>query len=169
MSIEIKMGSKVTNDHGGSATVTKVMHTGTMSNSATLEVSKVEGMSEKIIEKTNKVKTISIDNGHMQQLLDFCAQDLLTKRKMIVDGREEIVSLISSYDSKNRLILFNYNIKELNKLLDLKNGELADFVSGFFYSNINKYSEILFNAIPDNLPMTSMETLQGNRVIVLLH
>lgn len=167
--IEIKMGSKVTNDHGGSAVITKVIHTGSLTNSATLEISKVEGMGEKIIEKTNDIKTISIDNNHMQQLLDFCAQDLLNKRKMLVNGGETVVSLVSSYDSKNRLITFNYNIDELNKLLGLKNGELADFVSEFFYSNINKYSEILFNAIPDVLPLTSMETLQGNKVIISLH
>lgn len=167
--IEIKMGSKLTNEHADKGIITSVVHTGKLANSPILEVNKIEGMEELIVEKKNTVKMISIDNNQMQLLLDFCAEDLMTKRKMRINGSDEIVSLVTEYNKVNRIITFGFNIKELNKLFDMKNGELSDFLSNFFYSNINKYSEILFKAIPEELPITSMDTLQGNKVIIQIH
>ena len=88
---------------------------------------------------------------------------------MRINGSDEIVSLVTEYNKVNRIITFGFDIKELNKLFDMKNGELSDFLSNFFYSNINKYSEILFKATPEVLPITSMDTLQGNKVIIQIH
>lgn len=167
--VEIKMGSKLSNEHGSKGVVTSVVHTGNMANSPILEVNKIEGMGELIVEKKNTIKMVSIDNTQMKQLLDFCAEDLMTKRKIRINGVDEVVSLVTEYNSTNQIITFGFDIKELNKMFEVKNEELSDFLSNFFYSNINKYSEILFKAIPDFLPITSMDTLQGNKVIIQIH
>ena len=167
--VEIKMGSKLTNEHGSNGIISSVVHTGKMSNSPILELNKIEGMEELIVEKKNSIKMITIDNNQMQKLLDFCAEDLMTKRKVRINGVDEVISLVTDYNPMNRIITFGYSISELNKIFDMKNGELSDFLSNFFYSNINKYSEILFKAMPEVLPITSMDTLEGNKVIIQIH
>ena len=44
--IEIKMGSKLTNEHADKGIITSVVHTGKLANSPILEVNKIEGMEE---------------------------------------------------------------------------------------------------------------------------
>lgn len=167
--IEIKIGSKLSNEHGSKGVINTVIHTGKMANSPILEMNKIEGMSELIVEKPNTVKMISINNEQMQQLIDFCIEDLMTKRKIRINGSDEIISLVTEYNKASKIVTFGFSINELNKIFDMKNGELSDFLSNFFYSNINKYSEILFKATPDFLPITSMDALQGNKVSVQIH
>ena len=168
MSLEIKMGSK--NPSGVSTGVTtSVIHTGRMENSPVMEVTKVDGMEKLIGEKKVELKMITIDSIKMADLFGQCVKDLSNDRKVLINGKEEIIKLVSEYNPNARLLSFNFNIKEINTMFNLNNAELSDFLSGFFYANVTKYSDILFNAIPESLPLMSVETLPGNKVLYQIH
>lgn len=167
---EIKMGTK--NQNNGLPT--QVIHTGTLKESPILVVSKI-GMENKISNesKTDIVNqyniTKEIDKFEFYKLLDACAEDLKAKRKVLVNGKEEVIELIAYYDNRNTLFKFNYDNNFLNEVFNLKNNDLADFLSNFLFTNINTYSHNIFGAIPEVLPLVSMDERVGNLVGISIH
>ena len=170
MSDEIKMAVKSQQPVGVAPVV---IHTGQMKQEPIIQVSKI-GLENIIVEKKEEVNKIEIDAFKLQDLIDACAKDLAEKRKINVSqainpAGVEIFSFITVYDSRNRIFQFEKDVHYFNKIFGFKNLDLADLLSNFFYMNINKYSSDLFDAIPESLPMTSMEALPNNRVQVTIH
>ena len=162
--MEVKMGSK---DSNGFVEVQKI-HTGTLTPT-TLVVSKI-GMENHITDKKqDQVKTIELDKNQMRELINECAEDLKVSRKILMDNSEVTIKLISEYDPRNLIFAFNYDINYINKAFKIKEKELSDFLSNFFYSNLNTYCRNLYGGQPINIPMTSIENLQNNRVIFTIH
>ena len=167
--IGIKIGSKVAN----TGLPPTVIHTGMMHQEPVIHMSKI-GMEEMITEKKDTINKIEIDSLKMGKLIDRCAEDLMVERiiqvpNSINSSGKDTVKFVLTYDSRNKIFSFSKDVKYLNTVLNLKNNDLADFLSGFFYSNISKYSEIVFNGVPIIMPATSMEALLNNRVQVTIH
>lgn len=170
---EIKMAVKSSTNSGLAPTV---IHTGQMKQEPILNISKIgdKGLGEHIIEKSNKLKMIQVDSIMMSKLLDECAKDLMHDRILSVPSNmnsngQDQVKIIIDYDPRNRIFTFGKDINYINKVFNLKLGDLSDFLSNFFYTNINIYSQKLFEGVPEILPVTSVEALQNNRVIVTIH
>ena len=171
--IQIKMGVKNGSQQGLTPTV---IHTGKMSESKPiLQVSKVgSGLDSIIVERKDEIKMIEVDAMMMQQLFKACAEDLMNPRIITVptsinaSGKEEL-KFVSEFDHRNLIFKFERDIEYFNKVFNLKDGDLSDFLSNFFYSNIRTYCENIFGGIPSILPTTSMSTLQNNRVVITIH
>lgn len=171
--IQIKMGTKSGTQSG---LTPAVIHTGKMSESKPiLQVSKVgSGLDAIITERKDEVKKIEVDSAMMHKLISACAEDLMTPRIISVPtsinstGKEEL-KFVSEYDQRNIIFKFEKDINYFNKVFNFKDGDLADFLSNFFYSNIGTYCENLFGGIPSILPTTSMSVLQNNRVVITIH
>ena len=165
--MEIKMGTK---DGGGIIPTigTKLVHTGNL-NPVTMTVSKI-GMESLIKEKEiPKIKYMSINKMQCIQLLEACAQDLATKRKVQTSNGLEILELLLSFDNRSLIFSFNKDISYVNEAFKIKEKDLADFLSNFFFLNASTYCNNVFGAEPESLPIISAEALQNNRVILTIH
>ena len=160
----IKMGSRETN---GFVEV-KNIHTGNLTQ-ATLTVSKI-GMEEKIVErKEEKLKNIELEKDQMYTLIKECANDLSVSRKVIVDNNETIFKLLSEFDERSLIFVFDKDINFVNKAFKLKEKDLGDFLSNFFFMNVDTYCYNLFGGTPTIIPMTSVENLSDKRVKITVH
>lgn len=165
--MEIKMGTRSL-DGNISSMETKVIHTGNRTP-IQMTVTKV-GMEQFITEKKEeKHESIEINKLKCIELLKLCAEDLSNPRKIIINGLEEIVNIISLFDSRNLIFSFTKDIAYINEAFKVNEKDLSDFLSNFFFTNINTYCWNLYNAYPSLLPMISVESVQGNRVIVNIH
>lgn len=169
---EIKMGVKAQQNNPGLQQ--QVIHTGTLKDQPILVKTKIDGMEDKLsnldkIDMVKKEPMIEIDNFQFYDILQECANDLMAQRKLLVNGKEEIVQFVTSYDARNQTFSFGKDINFLNEALNLKLPDLADFLSNFLYTNINTYSFNLFNAIPESLPLASAEVKGFNMVTISTH
>ena len=152
----------------------QVIHTGNLKEQPILVKSKIEGMDEKLsnlngADLLKKEKKIEIDKFKFHDILQECANDLLTSRKIKTNNGEEIIEILISYDPRNYTFTFGKSIESLNELFGLKLNDLADFLSNFLFTNINIYSLNKFEAIPELLPIVSMEAKNNNIVNVSVH
>lgn len=170
---EIKVGLRQSFDTN-SGLKPQVIHTGNLKEQPILVKSKIEGMDEKLsnlngADLLKKEKKIEIDKFKFHDILQECANDLLTPRKIKTNNGEEIIEILISYDSRNYTFTFGKSIESLNELFGLKLNDLADFLSNFLFTNINIYSLNKFEAIPELLPIVSMEAKNNNIVNVSVH
>ena len=166
---DIKVGVKTT-----PGLAPHVVYTGSLKEEPILVKSKIPGMEEKLsnLNKSDlvkKEKKIEIDLFMFHKILGACAEDLSAKRKININNKEEILSLLINFDPRNQIFNFSKDIDFVNKAFGLKLNDLADFLSNFLFTNINTYSLNLFNAIPEILPIVSIEARPNNTVIVSIH
>ena len=171
MGIEIKMGSKSESTGRGDLKPLTI-HTGSMKPEPEIQISEL-GLKNVITEKKDIVKKIEIDNNMLIKLLEECAKDLMVERIIKVpskyDGSGKMtLPFLTNYDARNRIFTFTKDVKFFNDCLNLDNSDLADFLSSFFFFNINKYCMNLYNAVPIILPVTSFEAQPNNRVTITL-
>lgn len=168
--MEIKVGSKIPRTGIGMAP--QAIHTGQIKTAPILVTSKI-GMEDKLsnLDKIDRIipdKKIEITKDNFLAILKECAQDLMVPRKLLVDGNEETVILLDSFE--NLIFTFNKDITFINKVFNLPtNTTLDDFLSNFLYVNIDTYSYNLFNAVPEMLPIVSTETISPYKLLLTIH
>ena len=166
--MDIKMGTRV-----GVGMAPTTIHTGNVKEAPILVSTKI-GMEERLsnLDKIDQMvpdKKIEIDKFQFNEILKACAEDLMVPRKLNVNGKNETIILLNSYNSNNFIFEFNHKISYINEILNLNLKDLDDFLSNFLYTNINTYSYNLFGAIPESLPIVSMENISEQKVILSIH
>jgi hypothetical protein len=166
--MDIKMGTRPT-----VGITPTVIHTGNVKEAPILVSTKI-GMEERLsnLDKIDQIvpdKKIEIDKFQFSEILKACAEDLMVPRKLNINGKDETIVLLNSYNSNNYIFEFNHNINFINEILKLNLNELDSFLSNFLYTNINTYSFNLFGAIPEILPLVSMDNISELKVLISIH
>lgn len=97
--------------------------------------------------------TLEITNRILQLVVD----DLSIPRKMLVNGKEEVIIFVKEYNPKNKILKFNYGIQDINKILNLEEKDLTDFFLTFLFKNIRNYVKNEWGAQLESLPIISVD------------
>ena len=140
--MEIVFGSKDDTSLDKKQTLTK-LEVGNSSILAEKEESKIEE------------PRIALDSIKIDEILDLCIKDL--KYPRTINGKNII--LVTDYNDKTKIITFGEKIETLQKLLKIKETSIGEFFSWYFVSNFRKYCKEKFNALPESLPIYSIEEI----------
>ena len=120
---------------------------------------KLEVGNSEILKKENEEKKpdprIALDNVKLNEILELCIKDLKFPRN--IDGKKLI--LVEEFNDKTKIITFNVPIGTLQKILKIKETTLGEFFSWYFVSNFRKYCKEKFKALPESLPIYSIEEI----------
>ena len=149
---------------------TPSIRTGQLNNKGPeLKVSSI-GMEKHLVDaKPKKANLIEIDVIQLDKLITLCVEDLKNPRLFTIDGKQETIIFVDKYDDRNKIILFNYDINKINKMLNTNEETLSDFFSSFFYTNLNNYSLSEFKGIPSILPLMTIDTASEKGIKIIYH
>ena len=120
---------------------------------------KLEVGNSEILKKENEEKKpdprIALDNVKLNEILELCIKDLKFPRN--IDGKKLI--LVEEFNDKTKIITFGEKIETLQKLLKIKETSIGEFFSWYFVSNFRKYCKENFKALPESLPIYSIEEI----------
>ena len=119
-----------------------------------LEVGNSSILAEKEESKTEEPR-IALDSVKIDEILDLCIKDL--KYPRTINGKNII--LVTDYNDKTKIITFGEKIETLQKLLKIKETSIGEFFSWYFVSNFRKYCKEKFKALPESLPIYSIEEI----------
>lgn len=125
---------------------------------------KLEVGNSEILKKENEEKEqtprIALDNVKVNEILELCIKDLKFPRN--IDGKKLI--LVKDFDDKTKIITFSEPIGNLQKILKIKETSLDEFFSWYFVNNFRKYCMELYSALPESLPIYTMDEIDSLRI-----
>ena len=125
---------------------------------------KLEVGNSEILKKENEEKKpdprIALDNVKLNEILELCIKDLKFPRN--IDGKKLI--LVEEFNDKTKIITFNEPIGTLQKILKIKKTTLGEFFSWYFVNNFRKYCLELYSALPESLPIYTMEEIDSLKI-----
>lgn len=125
---------------------------------------KLEVGNSEILKKENEEKEqtprIALDNVKVNEILELCIKDLKFPRN--IDGKKLI--LVKDFDDKTKIITFGEPIGNLQKILKIKETSLDEFFSWYFVNNFRKYCMELYSALPESLPIYTMDEIDSLRI-----
>ena len=124
-----------------------------------LEVGNSSILAEKEESKTEEPR-IALDSIKIDEILDLCIKDL--KYPRTINGKNII--LVTDYNDKTKIITFNAPIGTLQKILKIKETTLGEFFSWYFVNNFRKYCLELYSALPESLPIYTMEEIDSLKI-----
>ena len=101
-----------------------------------------------------------MDNVKLNEILELCIKDLKFPRN--IDGKKLI--LVEEFNDKTKIITFNEPIGTLQKILKIKETTLGEFFSWYFVNNFRKYCLELYSALPESLPIYTMEEIDSLKI-----
>ena len=78
--------------------------------------------------------------------------------------KRALLILVEEFNDKTKIITFNAPIGTLQKILKIKETTLGEFFSWYFVNNFRKYCLELYSALPESLPIYTMEEIDSLKI-----
>ena len=104
-----------------------------------------------------KLHLVVLDNIKISRLIDIAVADLSVSRLLKYKGQDTKINFIKEYNAKSRIVKFNFNIKEINEMLNISEPDLSDFFLTFMFKNIRTYIRNEYKARPESLPIIAVD------------
>ncbi len=156
--MEIKMGTRVPRNNEVQIKKEELQN-GIKINKITQgeSLDQIEKSKENDKREIAKLPLVVLDNIKISRLIDIAVADLSVSRLLKYKGQDTKINFIKEYNAKSRIVKFNFNIKEINEMLNISEPDLSDFFLTFMFKNIRTYIRNEYNARPESLPIIAVD------------